>query len=190
MLRIGDELFVGVRPKEPFDFGSSEARELETVPVIGTVTRVMRDGSVVVIADDTLLALPLHTAQDGRREYLRSIQGDQTPPVYGVRYEHYKGDYYEPFELADWITPMVVYRSCSTRRVWTRPLHEWNQVVEWSDGTCAPRYRRCTSIPAKVVYAAVPLDYDANGSTGVVSVYERARCLKCDRLVGACRCEA
>jgi len=58
-------------------------------------------------------------------------------PKVGETYRHYKGDMYEVFELAlhsnddEW---MVVYKplyECPDAHLFTRPVREWNDVVEW-----------------------------------------------------------
>lgn len=58
-------------------------------------------------------------------------------PKVGETYQHYKGDFYEVVALAlhsndeEW---MVVYKplyDCPDADLFTRPLREWSEKVEW-----------------------------------------------------------
>jgi hypothetical protein len=60
-------------------------------------------------------------------------------------YLHFKGGKYRVlFEglHADDAKPVVVYVSMIYGTVWVRRLEEWNDVVEWPDGTMQPRFIR------------------------------------------------
>ena len=58
-------------------------------------------------------------------------------PKKGEVYQHYKGDKYKVFELAlhsNDETWMVVYEpmyECPDAHLFTRPLREWGEEVEW-----------------------------------------------------------
>ena len=64
-----------------------------------------------------------------------------TAPKVGEHYQHYKGDSYAVVALAlhsnneEW---MVVYKplyDCPDAKLFTRPLREWNENVEWPLGS-------------------------------------------------------
>jgi hypothetical protein len=60
-------------------------------------------------------------------------------------YLHFKGGKYrvlfEGFH-ADNKEPVVIYVSMIYGTVWVRNLSEWNEEVEWPDGTMKPRFIR------------------------------------------------
>ncbi len=64
------------------------------------------------------------------------------PPTVGATYHHYKGDQYRVTALAlDTVTRewVVVYEPLykSNVSLFTRPLSEWNELVEWEGSTVA-----------------------------------------------------
>ena len=70
-----------------------------------------------------------------------SIPVPSSAPKIGVTYQHYKGDLYQVIEMAlhsndgEW---MVVYKPLYENAVadlFTRPLSEWDQEVEWPVGS-------------------------------------------------------
>ncbi len=69
-------------------------------------------------------------------------------PVPGEEYRHYKGDHYRVKALAlhsndeEWTVVYEPLYENPDASLFTRPLREWREVVEWEDG----RFKRFTLV--------------------------------------------
>lgn len=84
------------------------------------------------------------------------MTNNTTAPIVPGKYQHYKGQYYQVFGVAqhsETQEPLVVYQTLyGEGSLWVRPLSMFVEEVQGQDGENMPRFRLITAEESPIPY--------------------------------------